>query len=60
MIPLNFGDVITIRRSRRSIRLLHLAGAPFSTRCGGELNWSRVQRMIRLKDIAAQAGTSPS
>ena len=39
MIPLNFGDVITIRRSRRAIRLLHLAGSSFFDTLRRKLNW---------------------
>jgi NAD+ kinase len=40
MIPLSFGDVITIRRSQRAIRLLHLAGSSFFDTLRRKLNWS--------------------
>lgn len=39
-IPLAAGDVITIRRSRHSIRLLHLAGSSFFKTLRHKLNWS--------------------
>jgi len=39
MIPLSFGDVITIRRSHRSIQLLHLAGSSFFDTLRRKLNW---------------------
>lgn len=40
MIPLTFGDTITIRRSRHSVRLLHLAGSSFFETLRRKLNWS--------------------
>jgi len=40
IVPLCDGDVITIRRSRRSIRLLHLAGSSFFETLRRKLNWS--------------------
>ena len=40
MTPLAAGDVITIRRSRHSIRLLHLAGSSFFETLRRKLNWS--------------------
>lgn len=40
MIPLVAGDVITIRRSRRTIRLMHLAGSSFFETLRRKLNWS--------------------
>lgn len=40
MIPLTYGDEITIRRSKRSIRLLHLAGSSFYETLRMKLNWS--------------------
>jgi NAD+ kinase len=40
MIPLAAGDVITIKRSRHSIRLLHLAGSSFFKTLRHKLNWS--------------------
>lgn len=40
MIPLSFGEVVTIRRSQRSIRLLHLAGSTFFDTLRRKLNWS--------------------
>jgi NAD+ kinase len=40
MIPLTCGDVVTIRRSERSIRLLHLAGSSFYETLRRKLNWS--------------------
>ena len=39
MIPLGTGDVITIRRSRHSVRLLHLAGSSFFETLRRKLNW---------------------
>jgi NAD kinase len=33
-------DVVTIRRSRRSVRLLHLAGSSFFKTLRQKLNWS--------------------
>ena len=39
MIPLATGDVITIRRSRHSVRLLHLAGSSFFETLRRKLNW---------------------
>ena len=38
--PLAAGDVITIKRSRHSIRLLHLAGSSFFETLRRKLNWS--------------------
>jgi NAD+ kinase len=40
IIPLNCGDLVTIRRSRHSIRLLHLAGSSFFETLRRKLNWS--------------------
>lgn len=40
LIPLSAGQVITIQRSRRSIRLLHLAGSSFFETLRKKLNWS--------------------
>ena len=40
MMPLAAGDVVTIQRSRRSIRLLHLAGSSFFETLRRKLNWS--------------------
>ncbi len=40
MTPLASGDVVTIRRSQRSIRLLHLAGSSFYETLRRKLNWS--------------------
>ena len=40
MIPLAFGDVVTIRRSRQGIRLLHLAGSSFFETLRRKLHWS--------------------
>ena len=40
MIPLSFGDVVTIRRSRHGIRLLHLAGSSFFETLRRKLHWS--------------------
>jgi NAD+ kinase len=40
MTPLAVGDVITIKRSRHSIRLLHLAGSSFFETLRRKLNWS--------------------
>ena len=40
MIPLATGDVVTIRRSRRAIRLMHLAGSSFFETLRRKLNWS--------------------
>ena len=40
MIPLTAGDLITIRRSRRAIRLMHLAGSSFFETLRRKLNWS--------------------
>ena len=40
MIPLSFGDVVTIRRSRQGIRLLHLAGSSFFETLRRKLHWS--------------------
>lgn len=37
---LSAGDVITIRRSRRTVRLLHLAGSSFFDTLRKKLNWS--------------------
>jgi NAD+ kinase len=39
-IPLRAGDVLSIQRSRHSIRLLHLAGRSFFTTLRHKLNWS--------------------
>jgi NAD+ kinase len=39
-ISLTAGDVITIRRSRHTIRLLHLAGSSFFETLRRKLNWS--------------------
>lgn len=39
-IPLEAGDVITIRRSRHAVRLLHLAGSSFFETLRRKLNWS--------------------
>ena len=38
--PLAWGDVVSIRRSRRAIRLLHLAGSSFFDTLRRKLNWS--------------------
>jgi NAD+ kinase len=38
--PLAAGDVVTVRRSRHSIRLLHLAGSSFFETLRRKLNWS--------------------
>jgi NAD+ kinase len=40
MIPLAAGDLITIRRSRHAIRLMHLAGSSFFETLRRKLNWS--------------------
>jgi NAD+ kinase len=40
MIPLTFGDEVVIRRSKRTIRLLHLAGSSFYETLRKKLNWS--------------------
>jgi len=40
MTPLAVGDLITIKRSRHSIRLLHLAGSSFFETLRRKLNWS--------------------
>jgi NAD+ kinase len=40
IIPLLAGDVVTIQRSRHSIRLLHLAGRSFFETLRRKLNWS--------------------
>jgi NAD+ kinase len=40
LIPLSFGDVVSIQRSRHSIRLLHLAGSSFFETLRRKLNWS--------------------
>ena len=40
IIPLASDDVVTIRRSRHSIRLLHLAGSSFFETLRRKLNWS--------------------
>jgi len=40
MIPMATGDVVTIRRSRRAIRLMHLAGSSFFETLRRKLNWS--------------------
>ncbi len=40
MIPLATGDLITIRRSRHAIRLMHLAGSSFFETLRRKLNWS--------------------
>jgi NAD+ kinase len=40
MTPLAAGDVVTIKRSRHSIRLLHLAGSSFFETLRRKLNWS--------------------
>ena len=40
MIPLAFGDLVTIRRSRQGIRLLHLAGSSFFETLRRKLHWS--------------------
>jgi NAD+ kinase len=39
-IPLTHRDVVTVRRSTRSIRLLHLAGSSFYETLRRKLNWS--------------------
>jgi NAD+ kinase len=39
MIPLATGDLITIRRSRHAVRLLHLAGSSFFETLRRKLNW---------------------
>lgn len=39
-IPLFAGDVVTIRRSRYSVRLLHLAGSSFFETLRRKLHWS--------------------
>lgn len=38
--PLTAGDVITVRRSRYSVRLVHLAGSSFFETLRRKLNWS--------------------
>lgn len=38
-VPLAFGDAITIRRSRHSVRMLHLAGTSFFKTLRRKLNW---------------------
>ncbi len=40
MIPLATDDLVTIRRSRHSLRLLHLAGSSFFETLRRKLNWS--------------------
>jgi NAD+ kinase len=40
MIALKFGEVITIQRSSRTIRMLHLAGSSFFDTLRRKLNWS--------------------
>jgi len=40
MIPLATDDLVTIQRSRHSIRLLHLAGSSFFETLRRKLNWS--------------------
>jgi NAD+ kinase len=40
ILPLSTGEVVTIRRSRHSIRLLHLAGSSFFETLRRKLNWS--------------------
>lgn len=40
IIPLASDDVVTIRRSRHNIRLLHLAGSSFFETLRRKLNWS--------------------
>jgi NAD+ kinase len=40
IIPLSTGEVVTIKRSRHSIRLLHLAGSSFFETLRRKLNWS--------------------
>jgi NAD+ kinase len=40
IIPLFTGEVVTIKRSRHSIRLLHLAGSSFFETLRRKLNWS--------------------
>ena len=40
VIPLFTGEVVTIRRSQQSIRLLHLAGSSFFETLRRKLNWS--------------------
>jgi NAD+ kinase len=40
IIPLEFGAVVTVRQSRHSIRLLHLAGSSFFETLRRKLNWS--------------------
>ncbi len=40
MLPLTAGDVITIRRSRHAVRLLHLAGSSFFETLRRKFNWS--------------------
>ena len=39
-VPLATGDTLSIRRSRDSIRLLHLAGSSFFETLRRKLNWS--------------------
>lgn len=39
-IPMAFGDVVTVKRSRHNIRLLHLAGSSFFATLRKKLNWS--------------------
>lgn len=39
ILPLSCGDTMTIRRSRHSIRLLHLAGSSFFETLRRKLNW---------------------
>ena len=40
IIPLFTGEVVTVKRSRHSIRLLHLAGSSFFETLRRKLNWS--------------------
>jgi NAD+ kinase len=40
VIPLAYGNVITIKRNRHSVRLLHLAGSSFFETLRRKLNWS--------------------
>ena len=52
------GDKITIRRARRTVRLMHLAGSSFCETLRCKLHWRGASLMIRLKDIAQRAGLS--
>ena len=55
---LGAGDRITIRRARRTVRLMHLAGSSFCETLRCKLHWRGAILMIRLKDIAQRAGLS--